>query len=98
MLSNVSLSLLFVFALQMERDIAVFAKLIGEDETSNEFLEASKARHIAIDSILWNSEMDQWLDYWIPTDGNSQVLTILSFRWKLHFGFLLRSYPLVDTF
>ncbi|GJM91259.1 hypothetical protein PR202_ga07618 [Eleusine coracana subsp. coracana] len=56
----------------MERDIAVFAKLLGENATSHKFLEASKARHIAIDSILWNSEMDQWLDYWIPTDGNCQ--------------------------
>ncbi|KAK3153109.1 hypothetical protein QOZ80_2BG0167930 [Eleusine coracana subsp. coracana] len=62
------------FMFKMERDIAVFAKLLGENATSHKFLEASKARHIAIDSILWNSEMDQWLDYWIPTDGNCQGL------------------------
>jgi len=64
--------------IQMEQDIAAFAKIIGEKATSEKFLEASKARHIAIDSILWNSEMEQWLDYWLPTDGDSQqvLLTI----------------------
>uniref|UniRef100_A0A0A9EXF6 Trehalase n=1 Tax=Arundo donax TaxID=35708 RepID=A0A0A9EXF6_ARUDO len=66
------------FILKMERDIAVFAKLIGENATSENFLEASKARHIAIDSILWNSEMEQWLDYWLPTDGNCQEV----YQWK----------------
>ncbi|XP_062205881.1 probable trehalase [Phragmites australis] len=66
------------FIFKMELDIAVFAKLIGEDATSEFFLEASKARHIAIDSILWNSEMEQWLDYWLPTDGNFQGV----YQWK----------------
>ena len=33
-----------------------------------------KARQIAIDSILWNSEMEQWLDYWLPDDVQCQVL------------------------
>ncbi|TVU31968.1 hypothetical protein EJB05_23684 [Eragrostis curvula] len=66
------------FIFKMERDIAFFAKLIGENATSDKFLEASKARHIAIDSILWNSEMEQWLDYWIPTDGNSEGV----YQWK----------------
>ncbi|CAL5001319.1 unnamed protein product [Urochloa decumbens] len=60
------------FLFKMERDIASFAKLIGDNATSEKFLEASKARHIAIDSILWNSEMEQWLDYWLPTDGDCQ--------------------------
>ena len=64
--------------IQMEQDIAAFAKIIGENAISEKFLDASKARHIAIDSILWNSEMEQWLDYWLPTDGDSQqvLLTI----------------------
>ncbi|KAL6906457.1 hypothetical protein ACP4OV_004058 [Aristida adscensionis] len=61
------------YIFKMECDIAIFAKLIGENATSETFLEASKARHIAIDSILWNTEMEQWLDYWLlPTDGNLQ--------------------------
>ncbi|CAL4915149.1 unnamed protein product [Urochloa decumbens] len=60
------------FIFKMEQDIAAFAKLVGDNATSEKFLKASKARHIAIDSILWNSEMDQWLDYWLPADGNCQ--------------------------
>lgn len=60
---------------QMELDIGTLAKVIGDNVTSEKKLEASKARHIAIDSILWNSEMEQWLDYWLPADGACQVLT-----------------------
>jgi len=67
------------FIFKMEQDIAAFAKIIGEKATSEKFLEASKARHIAIDSILWNSEMEQWLDYWLPTDGDSQQGV---YQWK----------------
>ncbi|TVT97637.1 hypothetical protein EJB05_57087, partial [Eragrostis curvula] len=47
---------------QMERDIAVFAKLLGENATSDKFLEASKARHIAIDSFCGTPRW-AWLDY-----------------------------------
>jgi alpha,alpha-trehalase len=61
----------------MERDIAVFAELIGEKATAEIFSGASKARHTAIETILWNSEMEQWLDYWLPLDGN-QVLRKLT--------------------
>ncbi|KAM3402747.1 hypothetical protein ACQJBY_006515 [Aegilops geniculata] len=60
------------FICKMERDIAVFAELIGEKATAELFSQASKARHTAIESLLWNSEMEQWLDYWLPTDGNCQ--------------------------
>ncbi|KAJ1274404.1 hypothetical protein BS78_05G059100 [Paspalum vaginatum] len=66
------------FIFKMERDIAAFAKLIGENATSEKFLQASKARHIAIDSILWNSDMEQWLDYWFPTDRGCQGV----YQWK----------------
>lgn len=66
------------FICKMERDIAVFAKLIGENATAEIFSEASKARHKAIESILWNSEMEQWLDYWLPTDGNCQGI----YQWE----------------
>ncbi|VAH05327.1 unnamed protein product [Triticum turgidum subsp. durum] len=64
---------------KMERDIAVFAKLIGEKATAELFSQASKARHTAIESLLWNSEMEQWLDYWLPTDGNCQG----PYKWEL---------------
>ncbi|XP_066393856.1 probable trehalase isoform X1 [Miscanthus floridulus] len=60
------------FMYKMERDIEFFAVLIGEYTTSKEFSEAAKARQIAIDSILWNSNMEQWLDYWLPTDVKCQ--------------------------
>lgn len=66
------------FIFKMERDIAYFAKLIGENATSEKFAEASKARHVAIDSILWNSDMEQWVDYWLPTDGEYQGV----YQWK----------------
>ncbi|OEL32401.1 putative trehalase [Dichanthelium oligosanthes] len=67
------------FIFKMEWDIAAFAKLVGEDTTSEKFIDASKARHLAIDSILWNSEMEQWLDYWLPTDGDCQQGV---YQWK----------------
>ncbi|KAF0930483.1 hypothetical protein E2562_032907 [Oryza meyeriana var. granulata] len=66
------------FILKMEQDIAFFAKLIGESPISERFSEASKARYDAIESVLWNSDMDQWLDYWLPTDGNCQGI----YLWK----------------
>ncbi|KAL6840748.1 hypothetical protein ACP4OV_029612 [Aristida adscensionis] len=66
------------FINKMEWDIAFFAKLIGQNSTAEEFSEAAKARQIAIDTIFWNSEMEQWLDYWLPTDGNCQGIH----QWK----------------
>uniref|UniRef100_A0ACD5TJ10 Uncharacterized protein n=1 Tax=Avena sativa TaxID=4498 RepID=A0ACD5TJ10_AVESA len=65
------------FIFKMERDIAVFAELIGEKATAEVFSQASKARHTAIETILWNSEMEQWLDYWLPIDGNQGV-----YKWE----------------
>jgi alpha,alpha-trehalase len=74
------------FIFKMERDIAVFAKLIGEKATAEVFSQASKARHTAIETILWNSEMEQWLDYCFPsmetresTNGNRshRIVTFL---------------------
>uniref|UniRef100_J3N468 Trehalase n=1 Tax=Oryza brachyantha TaxID=4533 RepID=J3N468_ORYBR len=66
------------FILKMEQDITFFAKLIGESTISERFSEASKARHNAIESVLWNSDMEQWLDYWLPIDGNCQGV----YQWK----------------
>ncbi|KAI5017512.1 hypothetical protein ZWY2020_042400 [Hordeum vulgare] len=66
------------FICKMERDIVVFAKLIGEKTTAEIFSQASEARHTAIESLLWNSEMEQWLDYWLPTDGNCQGV----YKWE----------------
>uniref|UniRef100_A0A0A9AGR2 Trehalase n=1 Tax=Arundo donax TaxID=35708 RepID=A0A0A9AGR2_ARUDO len=66
------------FIYKMERDIAFFAEITGEKTTTKEFSEAAKARQFAIDSILWNSEMEQWLDYWLPTDANFQGV----YQWR----------------
>ncbi|KAL5747755.1 hypothetical protein ACOSQ2_025052 [Xanthoceras sorbifolium] len=53
-----------VFLLGMELDIAFLARVVGENETSESFLEASQARKAAINSVFWNEEKGQWLDYW----------------------------------
>ncbi|KAK8963496.1 putative trehalase [Platanthera guangdongensis] len=50
-----------------ELDIAFFAKEIGDDQTSESFSKASKARQFAMRSIFWNAEMNQWLDYWLSS-------------------------------
>lgn len=54
-----------VFLLQMELNIEFFAKTLGESSIAKTFIKASNARHIAIDTILWNDEMGQWFDYWL---------------------------------
>eukprot|EP01018_Ginkgo_biloba_P012503 Gb_29944 [translate_table: standard] len=51
------------FLLQMELNIAFFAKMVGENSIAKTFAQASIARRAAIDAILWNDEMGQWLDY-----------------------------------
>ncbi|KAK1564667.1 hypothetical protein Q3G72_008408 [Acer saccharum] len=54
-----------VFLLGMELDIDFLAKVVGDDATSESFLVASTARKQAINSVFWNEEKGQWLDYWI---------------------------------
>ncbi|CAN4127160.1 unnamed protein product [Withania somnifera] len=58
------------FLLKMELDIAFLANLIGETSTVTRFTEASQNRQKAMNSIFWNTEMGQWLDYWL---GNSNT-------------------------
>ncbi|KAH9317208.1 hypothetical protein KI387_018977, partial [Taxus chinensis] len=53
------------YLLQMELNIAFFAKNLGENSIAKTFTQASTARHLAIDAILWNNDMGQWLDYWL---------------------------------
>ncbi|KAK3228083.1 hypothetical protein Dsin_007945 [Dipteronia sinensis] len=54
-----------VFVLRMELDIAFLAKVVGDNATSERFLVASTARKQAFNSVFWNEEKGQWLDYWI---------------------------------
>nr|CAD1835474.1 unnamed protein product [Ananas comosus var. bracteatus] len=60
------------FMYKMELDISEFARLLGDETTSKKFLKASKARQAAIKSILWNSNMKQWLDYWLISKSNCE--------------------------
>ncbi|XP_058179607.1 probable trehalase [Rhododendron vialii] len=53
------------FILQMELNIAFLAKVTGDRITAARFLEAAEARKLAMNSVFWNEEMGQWLDYWI---------------------------------
>ncbi|XP_043698418.1 probable trehalase [Telopea speciosissima] len=53
------------YILKMELDIVFMARTIGENQTAEHFLEASRARKKAMESIFWNDEMGQWLDYWL---------------------------------
>ncbi|XP_031248812.1 probable trehalase [Pistacia vera] len=53
-----------VFVLRMELDIAFFAKVVGDNRTAKSFLKASQTRKRAINSVFWNEEKWQWLDYW----------------------------------
>ncbi|XP_020247179.1 probable trehalase [Asparagus officinalis] len=61
-----------VYMYKMELGIAFFAKLTGDNSTSEKFLTASKARLTAMTSIFWNEEMGQWLDYWLIGECGSE--------------------------
>ncbi|GLJ55871.1 hypothetical protein SUGI_1199660 [Cryptomeria japonica] len=53
------------YLLQMELNIAFFAKALGKNSVAKDFTQASIARQLAIDAIFWNNDMGQWLDYWL---------------------------------
>ena len=57
----------------MEIDISILANAIGDSVTAERFKEASHARKKAIDSILWNAEKHQWLDYWLTDPDSSEI-------------------------
>lgn len=65
----------------MELDITLLANAIGDSVTAERFTKASQARKKAISSILWNAEMQQWLDYRL-TDSVSSEVNIYSFVCK----------------
>ncbi|XP_022145920.1 probable trehalase [Momordica charantia] len=58
-----------VFILKMELDISNLARAVGDSGTAEQFLEASSVRKRTIDSIFWNSEKGQWLDYWLDNSS-----------------------------
>ncbi|XP_073133142.1 trehalase [Henckelia pumila] len=53
------------FILKMELDVSSLAHITGNARTAAHFRDAAEARKKAINSILWNAEMGQWLDYWL---------------------------------
>ena len=60
--------------IQMELDIVSMAQIVGDKKTAESFLKAAQARKAAIDSVFWNEENGQWLDYWICNGNSSQVI------------------------
>ena len=56
----------------MELNITFFAKVTGDNDTAEHFLKASDVRKKAMNSVFWNEDMKQWLDYWI-TNSTCQV-------------------------
>ncbi|KDO76645.1 hypothetical protein CISIN_1g0474071mg, partial [Citrus sinensis] len=62
----------------MELDIASMAQIVGDNRTAESFLKAAQARKQAINSVFWNKEKGQWLDYWISNRTSSQECQ----RWK----------------
>jgi len=59
----------------MELDIAFFANVLGNKSTVESFLEAAEARKNAINSVFWNDEMGQWLDYRLTNGTICKVLS-----------------------
>ncbi|VFQ69118.1 unnamed protein product [Cuscuta campestris] len=53
------------FLLKMELDIAFLANVLGDKKLDETFIEAAKSRKDAINSIFWNKDIGQWLDYWL---------------------------------
>ncbi|CAK9876863.1 unnamed protein product [Sphagnum jensenii] len=63
------------FLLQMELDIVFLARVAGDHAAERHYTKAANARRLAINSILWNEEMGQWFDYWLPLN-NSEVQSV----------------------
>ncbi|CAL0312564.1 unnamed protein product [Lupinus luteus] len=61
------------FLLGMELNIAFFAKVIGDDNTAEEFLEISDVRKKAMNCVFWNENMKQWLDYWLSSSTSEEA-------------------------
>ncbi|KZV45951.1 trehalase [Dorcoceras hygrometricum] len=66
------------FILKMELDISSLAHSIGDYGTAKRFRKASEARKKAINSILWNAEMGQWVDYWLGSSNDVITLNVSS--------------------
>ncbi|XP_022735939.1 probable trehalase isoform X1 [Durio zibethinus] len=61
-----------IFILRMELDIAFLAKIVGENTIAEDFLRASQTRQKAFNSVFWNENMGQWLDYWLNNGADCE--------------------------
>ncbi|KAK1394304.1 hypothetical protein POM88_013360 [Heracleum sosnowskyi] len=61
------------FILKMELDISYLANVSLDKSTAEHFTKASKSRQTAMNVVLWNEEMGQWLDYWIDANSLASV-------------------------
>ncbi|PIN22449.1 Neutral trehalase [Handroanthus impetiginosus] len=71
-----------VLILKMELDIISLARFIGDTTTAAHFTEASEARKKAINSVFWNVEMKQWLDYWLSDSNVSKLDFQEVYKWN----------------
>ncbi|CAN6484843.1 unnamed protein product [Victoria cruziana] len=60
------------YILKMELDLAHFAKVLGKASITEAYEAASKVRIEAINSVFWNPEKGQWLDYWLGNSSTSE--------------------------
>lgn len=69
-----NIHILLYLLIQMELDIAFLANVTGDFSVSQRFNKASQARKKAIESVFWNAEKEQWLDYWL-SNSKCKVLS-----------------------
>ncbi|KAF3777237.1 putative trehalase [Nymphaea thermarum] len=60
------------YILKMELDLAHFAIILGNASVSEAYEAASKLRIEAMNSVFWNAERGQWLDYWFGNSSTSE--------------------------
>ncbi|KAH9317209.1 hypothetical protein KI387_018978, partial [Taxus chinensis] len=58
------------FLVQMELNISIFANAVDEISIARDFIKAADARVAAINAIMWNDDLGQWLDYWIASHAS----------------------------
>ncbi|XP_075517891.1 putative trehalase isoform X2 [Primulina tabacum] len=66
---------------EMELDISYMAHIAGNSRTAARFRDAAEARKKTINSILWNAEMGQWLDYWLSDSMHIESKSHFSGIW-----------------
>ncbi|XP_054825207.1 probable trehalase isoform X2 [Prosopis cineraria] len=81
------------YILGMELNIAFFAKVTGDNSTAHHFLQLSDSRKKALNSVFWDVNMKQWLDYWL-TDSICQGVQVWEDQQQNHSVFASNFVPL----